>query len=133
MTIEQTRAIIEPYVASHDPQYLAADAVFTDLSSGQTHEGREAIAGMLHYVYHVAFDAHAQQVSVTIGEGQATLEALFIGRHIGEFAGIPATGREVSVPLSVSYDVAPDGIKRARVYMLGSVMMEQLGGVEQAG
>jgi steroid delta-isomerase-like uncharacterized protein len=127
MTIDQTRAIIESYAAGHDPQYLAEDAVFTDLTSGQTHEGRDAVAGMLHHVYHVAFDARAEEVSLTVGEGRATLEAVFVGRHVGDFAGIPATGREVRVPLSVSYDIAKDGIKRARIYMLASVMMQQLG------
>lgn len=130
MTIEQTRSIIEPYAQGHDARYVAEDAVFVDTASGQRHEGREAIAEMLNWVYHIAFDARAEDVQLIVGAGKAALEATFVGRHTGEFAGIPATGREVRVPLCVTYDVAEDGIKEARVYMQAAVMMQQLGAAE---
>ena len=127
MTLEQTRAIMEPYAASHDPRYLADDAVFTHMGTGERHEGREAIGAMLRWIYHEAFEARAEDPRLSIGEGKATLEATFTGTHTGEFAGIPATGREVRVPLCVTYEVAEDGIKEARVYLLAGVMMQQLG------
>lgn len=130
MTIEQTRALIAPYVHSHDPQYLAEDAVFIDTASGQRYEGRDAVAEMLHWVYHVAFDARAEDLKLIVGEGTAAVEGVFVGRHVGEFAGIPATGRTVRVPLCVTYDVAEDGVKEARIYMQGTVMMVQLGVAE---
>jgi predicted ester cyclase len=132
MTIEQTRARIEPYVRSHDPQYLAEDAVFIDTATGQRYEGRDAVAEMLHWIYHVAFDARAEDLKLIVGEGTAALEARFVGRHVGEFAGIPATGRTVRVPLCVTYDVAEDGVKEARIYMQGTVLMVQLGLAEPA-
>lgn len=103
------------------------EAVFIDTASGQRHEGREAIGEMLNYVYHVAFDARAEEPRLLVGEGTAALEAVFVGTHIGEFAGIPATGREVRVPLCVVYDVAEDGITEGRIYMQAAVMMQPLG------
>ena len=127
MTIEQTRAHVEPYLRDHDASLLAPDVVFIDMSSGARHEGRDAVGGMLHYIYHVAFDAHAETRSLIIGEGLAAIEGDFVGRHIGEFAGIPATGREVRVPLCVAYVVGEQGITEGRVYMAGNVMMQQLG------
>lgn len=127
MTVEQTRALVEPYLRSHDANLLAPDVVFTDLSSGQRYEGREAVGGMLHYIYHVAFDAHPEGLVVVVGEGRAFAEATFVGRHTGPFAGFAPTGRHVRVPMCVSYDVGPEGITAGRVYMLASVMMEQLG------
>jgi predicted ester cyclase len=127
MTIEQTRALIEPYVHSHDPQYLAGDAVFIDTATGQRYEGRDAVAEMLHWIYHVAFDARAEHLHLIVGEGTAAVEGVFVGQHIGEFAGMPATGRTVRVPLCVMYDVAEDGVKEARIYLQAAVMMYQLG------
>ncbi len=127
MTTERTREIMEAYAASHDPSYVAEDAVFIDTASGQRHEGREAIAAMLDHVYHVAFNARAEGSRLIVGEGKAALEGTFAGTHTGEFAGIPATGREVRVPLCVTYDVAEEGITEARVYMQAAVMMQQLG------
>lgn len=132
MTIERTREIMEAYAASHDPRYLAEDAVFIDTATGQRHEGREAIGAMLHYVYHVAFDARAEETRLIVGEGEAALEGLFVGTHTGEFAGIPATGREVRVPLAVLYDVGPDGIAEGRIYMQAATMMQQLGAMPAA-
>ena len=46
---------------------------------------------------------------------------------IGEIAGIPATNREISVPLSVSYDLKNGLIEEARIYLLTNVLMQQLG------
>lgn len=132
METHQTREIIKAYAAGHDPKYLAEDAVFVDMNSGQEHRGRDAVASMLHYVYHVAFDAHAEPVSVIVDGNRAVLEATFVGRHIGEFAGIPATGNEVRVPLCVIYEVAMDGVKGARIYMAAGAMMQQLGASAEA-
>ncbi len=126
MSVAETRAIIEPYVASHDPRYLTEDAVFIHMATGEEHAGREAVGRMLDHVYHQAFDARAEDVSLIVGEGAATLEATFVGRHIGTFAGIEPTGREVRVPLAVTYTVTPAGVSHARVYMLMNVMFDQL-------
>jgi predicted ester cyclase len=39
-----------------------------------------------------------------------------VGTHLGEFAGVPATGRQVRVPLAVAYDLEAGRITRGRVY-----------------
>ena len=96
------------------------------MGTGEETRGREAIGGMLNYIYHVAFDAHAETISYLVTEDRAMLEGYFIGRHIGEFAGIAATNREVKVPLCVTYELENGLIKSGRVYMLGDVMMRQL-------
>ena len=61
--------------------------------------GREAVAKMLHYIYRVAFDAHAEITNTIVTNSKAVLEANFVGKHIGEFAGFQATGKNVKVPL----------------------------------
>lgn len=55
------------------------------------------------------------------------VEGDFIGTHIGEFAGIPPTGRAEHVPLCVVYDLDSDPIKRGRVYFEMPVPLKQLG------
>src|SRR6185436_19053722 len=97
--VSNTQKNMEAYFNSHDVQYVAEDAVFTHMSSGDRYEGREAIAGMLHYFYHVAFDAHAETKNTIVTEEHTLLEADFVGRHIGEFAGLQPTNKEVNVPL----------------------------------
>jgi len=117
---------MEAYFATHDVQYVAEDAVFTHMSSGDETKGREAVAQMLHYFYHVAFDARAEIKNKIITENKAVLEADFVGRHIGEFAGVQPTNKEVNVPLCIVYDLENGFIKQARVYMLMDVMIKQL-------
>jgi predicted ester cyclase len=79
-------------------------------------------------MYHTAFDADAEVKNLIFADGKAVLEADFVGKHIGEFAGIAATNKNVRVPLCVTYDLENDQIKRARVYMEMPVLLKQLQG-----
>ncbi len=118
---------VEEYFKTHDTKYVAEDAAFFNMTTGEEVKGRNAIAGMLHHIYHVAFDAKAIVSNTIISESNAVLEASFVGKHIGEFAGIDATGKQVNVPLCITYDLNKDGlIQKARIYMLTDVMMQQL-------
>ena len=121
-----TRSNMEAYFKTHDVKYIAEDAVFIDMSSGDRHQGREDIAKMLHYIYHIAFDAKASVDNYIITEDRAMIEGLFVGKHIGNFAGIEATNKSVNVPLCVSYTLEKGLIKEARIYMLANVLIEQL-------
>ena len=117
---------LEAYFNTHDVQYIAEDAVFINLGTGEKTHGRKAIGEMLHYIYHVAFDAKAEVTHSLITEDKAVLEGFFVGKHINDFAGIPATQKNVRVPLCVTYDLENSLIKEARIYMLGDVMFRQL-------
>ena len=124
--LSTTKENFENYLATHDVKYVAEDAVFNNLGTGDEYHGREEIAGMLHYMYQVAFDARAEVTNTIITEKKAMFEANFIGRHIGEFAGVQPTNKEVNVPLCVSYDLEDGLIKRGRIYFLGDALMKQL-------
>ena len=129
MPVERTREVMSRYWDSEhrDVSMMAEDVVFTHMATGAEHRGPDAVLRMLDYMYRQAFDAKAEIKTRLCGENQAVLEADFAGKHIGEFAGIPATGRSVRVPLCVVYDLEGDKIKRARVYLEMPVLMRQLG------
>jgi steroid delta-isomerase-like uncharacterized protein len=110
-----------------DVSMMADDVVFTMMATGEDSRGPEAVRQMLHYFYHVAFDARAETISKIVSNGQAVIEAQVVGTHIGEFAGIPATGKEFRVPLCVVYDVENDQISRARIYFEIPALLAQLG------
>lgn len=130
MSSETTRAVMMRYIESNhsDVSMMADDVVFTDMNTGQEHRGVEGVRQMLNWIYHVAFDAHAETRNIVVSDQHAVLEADFVGKHIGEFAGIPATNKTVRVPLCVTYDLENDRIKRGRIYMAAGAMMQQLGG-----
>jgi len=123
---EVTRRVIESYVTEHDPNHVAEDAVFVMMPTGEEYHGRDDIAKHLAAFYHGSLTARADVVSMIFSGNRALLEATVVGKHTGDFAGIPATGRDVSVPLAVSYEMEGDKIKRARIYLMVNVLIAQI-------
>jgi predicted ester cyclase len=74
----------------------------------------------------VAFDAHPTVVSLLVEDRKAMAEFEFRGTHIAEFAGQAASGKEVSLPYSVGYDVDGDKITALRAYMSLDGLIKQI-------
>ena len=129
MTAETTKKIMSKYIDSNhtDLSMMASDVLFTDMTTGDKTKGPEEVKQMLNFIYHIAFDAHAETKNLIVTETNAVFEADFIGKHIGEFAGIPATNKSVRVPLCVVYDIDGDKIKSARIYFQIPALLAQLG------
>lgn len=129
MSIESTNRVIRKYWDSEhsDVSMMAPDVVFTIMADGREAHGPEEVLHMLTYFYQIAFDARAESFNEIVSDGHAVWEGHFTGSHIGEFAGVPATGKEVRIPLCVSYDIKNEQIKAARVYFEIPPLMAQLG------
>ena len=129
MSVESTSEVMTKYFNSghSDVSLMAEDVVFTVMSTGQEHRGSDGVLQMLNYFYNTAFDATAETENTIFADGKAVVEGDFVGKHIGEFAGIPATNKDVRVPLCVVYDLEDDLIKRGRVYFEMPVLLRQLG------
>ena len=121
-----TREVLEAYWTSHGPKYVAEDAVFTMMPTGEEIKGRDAIAKHLDNFYHGSLTAHAEVVSSMFSDKQGLLEATVIGKHTGDFGGVAATGKDVRVPLAVSYEIENGLIKRARIYLMANVLFSQI-------
>ena len=126
MSATANAAALDGYLRRHDPSYLTEDAVFTDMNSKQQAIGREQVKGMLDWVYSVAFDASFESTSTTISDDRAALEGTLVGRHIGEFAGVPATGRDVRIPMAVIYRFEDGKIAGANIYVAVGAFMAQV-------
>jgi len=125
--LAKTKQNILDYFQTHDVKYVAEDAVYRNLSSGEVYKGRAEIGAMLHYIYNVVFDARAEASHQVITKDHAIFEGRFKGKHIGDLPLIKATYNEVDVPLCVSYDLENGLIREARIYMLTEVLYRQLG------
>lgn len=121
-----TQQVLESYWKSHDPSYVAEDAVFTMMPTGEEIRGRDAVAKHLAGFYHGALDAYAETVNSMFDGNKGLLEATVVGKHTGDFAGIPATGRNVKVPIAVAYEVEGGQIRRARIYLMANVLIQQI-------
>ena len=129
--VEQTRADLERYltalVAREDvAPYFADDVVLTLVEVGQEIRGREAVANAIAELHQATFDAKPEVTNLVVSEGKAAGEFVFVGTHIGEFVGIPATGRAVRVPYTVFYDLADGQIMALRIQGFASGLVAQL-------
>ena len=129
MSADQVRQTMDDYVeallARGDfGRFFADDMAFSIVGTDQQLTGARAAEEAIRFMHEVAFDARPELVSVVVGERAAAAEAVFVGTHVGEFAGMAATGIAVRVPYSVFYDLDGGAITGLRIYM----PMEQLVG-----
>jgi predicted ester cyclase len=132
MSVENTQRTMEAYLedlvgGGPYKRHFADDVVVALVGSDQGAEGPDDAEAWIDYLHREAFEARPELKNMFCAEGKATAEVDFVGRHVGEFGGIAATGREVRVPYSVVYDLEGEKIKALRIYMPMDVMMEQLG------
>jgi predicted ester cyclase len=114
-------------------RFFAPDVRWTTMETGDEVTGREAVRDLIVGIHTIAFDAHPTLVGVLAEGSTALLEARFVGRHIGDFAGIAATGAEVDVPYCVGYSIADGLITELRAYMPVLAMRAQLSDAAAAG
>ena len=108
------------------PAYFTNDVVATFEGTDQRASGRDAAGELIRYVHQGACDARPELKNLLTDDGKAAIEADFAGTHTGEFAGIPATGRDVRVPYSVLYNLRGDQISALRIYFPMSLLIQQL-------
>ena len=94
--------------------------------------GREAVVQTIRFLHEQAFDARPELKNLLAEAGKAAVEADFVGRHIGDFAGVPPTGNDVRVPYSVVYDLEGGRIKALRIHMSMERILSQLQAVPEA-
>lgn len=129
MTRDETRAVMERYLAAddHDVSMMAEDVLFRIMGTGVEYRTGPRVVEMFDLHYRIAFEARSEPRAILIGEGWAVWEGTFIGRHIGEYEGVPATGRVVRVPLCVCYDFRDGKLVEGRVYFETRAFHDQVG------
>ena len=131
MTFEETEGTIRAYLDALQTggdfaAYFADDVTWTTMETGDQLRGRDPVRDFIVALHSQLFDATPEFGHVSVADGVAALEAVFVGKHIAEFAGVPATGAEVRLPYSVSYDVAGGKIEALRAYFPITALIHQL-------
>lgn len=131
MSVETIRKIMTAYLDALTERgplahYFADDAVFKVMGGDQQVQGAEAIESFIVWLHQHAFDARPDFKALIVANDQATLEADFVGQHIGEFFGVPASKHNVRVPYAVVYDLRDEKITELRFYMPMNVLMDQI-------
>jgi ketosteroid isomerase-like protein len=109
-------------------EHFTDDVTFELMGSETKASGRDAVEGTIRYLHEQAFDARPELKSLVVDGERSAIEADVVGRHVAEFGGKAATGKDVRVPYSVHYDLEGRRIKALRVYLPMDELMRQLGG-----
>jgi steroid delta-isomerase-like uncharacterized protein len=131
MSVEATAQIMRSYLdvflgRGDFADYFSDDVTWTIIGTDQQVQGREPVRDFLIWMHTQAFDAHPKVKTLVVGDGQAALEADFVGIHTGEFLGIPATGKSVQVPYCVVYALRDDELAALRAYIPMDRFAQQL-------
>ena len=107
-------------------RFFTPDVRFSLEGTDQRGSGAAEVEQAIRYLHEQAFDASPELKTLIVEGDHAALEADFVGVHIGEFAGVPPTGRSVRLPYAVVYDFKDDLIDAVRVYMPVQALVAQL-------
>ena len=126
-----TRAVMDEYLeallhVSDFGRFFAPDVVWTTMETGEEVRGRDAVRDLIRELHTQAFQARPELVSLLTGDTTAMVEAVFVGTHVGDFAGLPATGMQVRWPYAMAYDVAGGSITALRAYFPMTALRPQL-------
>lgn len=129
--IEATRVTLTSYseaLIEHGnfAQFFAPDVTLHVMGTDQAAHGSDAVEAMIRYLHQQAFDLHPELKCLLVDGERAAVEADFIARHVGEFAGRQATGKDVRVPYSVVFDLEGDRIKALRFYFPLDELLRQI-------
>jgi predicted ester cyclase len=132
MLVEDTRRAMEAYVGDllqRGPykRHFSDDVVLSMEGTDQRTEGPDDTEAFINYLHTVAFEASPELKNMIVDDNQAAAEFDFVGKHVGEFGGMAATGREVRVPYCMVYELEGEKIRALRGYMPMDVLMRQLG------
>ena len=131
MSVEETERMVREYLdvllsGGDFASFFAEDVLWTTMETGDQVRGRDAVRDFIVTLHSQWFDASPEIKNVTVADGVAALEAVFVGTHIGEFAGVAPTGAAVRLPYSVVYDVSDGKIDALRAYFPIMALVHQL-------
>ncbi len=128
MSDEENIRLIQAFMETHDPKMVAEDATYQDFTSPEPLRGRQAVGHMLDMLYRTAFpDAHADIRQIMAGDGRVVVEFVFHGVNSGNLMGVPATNRQVEIPMCGVYEIAGGAIRSMRLYYDSAQLAGQLG------
>jgi steroid delta-isomerase-like uncharacterized protein len=118
----ENRHDVEATIATfHRPRYEV---------NGQPSDGESAVRELLRGLMSAFPDMHVEVGRLRHADDAVFGESLLTGTHGGEWAGIPATGRRVAVPVAGVFEFDGDRLLCEKVYMDFAAVLTQIGALE---
>ena len=103
-------------------------ALYQDEAWGDSYPGRDAVRSYYEGLMAALPDLEIKVQRQHVTDDHVVLEVLICGTHLGEWRGLPATGRRVQVPLCAVYTFDDrDRLAGERIYYDRATVLRQLG------
>lgn len=127
-------AVIEEHFASEVAQEFDRTLATFDghpryeiMPTGQVYDGDEEVLAY-HRAQRGAFpDQRHENVRVHVADDSIITEFDLLGTNLGEYYGMPPTGRSFRVPVVAVFSFAGDRITNERVYLDAASLLTQIG------
>jgi ketosteroid isomerase-like protein len=131
MSVTDTEATLRDYLKAlldggDFAAFFSEDVLWTTMETGDEIRGRDAVRDFIVSLHTELFKAQPELRKLSVTDGAASVEAEFVGTHVGELAGVPPTGAEVRLPYAVFYDVEGGSITALRAYFPITVLVRTL-------
>ena len=131
MSVTETESTLRDYLdallgGGDFASFFSEDIVWTTMETGDQIRGRDAVRDFIVALHSQLFEAAPEVRGMAVADGIACLEADFVGKHVAEFAGVPATGADVRMPYAVFYDVEGGSITALRAYFPVTALVKTL-------
>jgi steroid delta-isomerase-like uncharacterized protein len=106
---------------------LCADPIYKIMATSATFKGREQVAQFYTGLFEGVPDATFELINAFVGEEGVVEESILRGIHGGTLFGIPATGREIALPLTIVFPILNGLIMGERLYFDLATLARELG------
>jgi steroid delta-isomerase-like uncharacterized protein len=130
---ERRDALVREHVAAENRHDVEATIATFDrpryevMPFGEPNDGESAVRELLQGLMAGFPDFHAEVRKLHHADDAVILEGRLTGTHEGPFAGIPATGRRMDLPMVGIFDFDADRLLCEKVYFDFATVLRQLG------
>lgn len=134
LTPEAIREIVETHVAVENQgdlegtiATLSEDCIFESIPRGTTFHGHEGARQMYQATFRAFPDWHVELTNFTPGPDYAWCDAIATATHLGEFDGIPPSGKRISFRMAVKFLIRNGKLGGEILYFDRLTILEQIG------
>ena len=106
---------------------LYSEPIYKIMATNATFKGRDQVAQFYTGLFDGVPDATFELINAFVGEEGVVEESILRGTHRGLLFGMPATGREIALPLTIVFPILNGEIMGERLYFDLATLARQLG------
>ena len=106
---------------------LCDDPIYKIMATSATFKGRDQVAQFYAGLFEGVPDATFELINAFVGEEGVVEESILRGAQRGTLFGIPATGREIALPMTIVFPILNGRIMGERLYFDLATLARQLG------